>query len=503
MKLIAMYLPQFHQVKENDRWWGHGFTEWTAVKNANKLYKEHYQPHIPQSENYYNLLDKNTMQWQEKLMKKYNVDGLCMYHYWFKDGKKILEKPAENLLKWKDINIPYCFCWANETWARTWGNLQNRNVWVNTCEIEDSSDTDNILLEQKYGNEKDWREHFQYLLPFFLDDRYIKVNGKPLYMIYMTADIPCLAEMLDCWRNLAIKHGLKGLYIIGSGCKYIREKCLDAEIYREPARSLSLLHKTSVEKNGVSTFDYDIVWETILKTEFKDTTYFQGVVGYDNTPRRGKEGSVIESANPSKFTHYLTELMAKSVANGNELVFINAWNEWGEGMCLEPEEKYGEEFLAAIPYAKKNYVSLVEKYKKMNAMTKLDDIVDLQREQWEKNSYYLKLLDRWMTLRENGFSINKWLSNAGYKNIALYGYGTMGRHFYDELQGGSIKICFIIDQQKNRLHLKLPVYLPSDSIPNVDAVIVSSTYYYDEIYYLLKKKKVEKIISLETILNEN
>ena len=118
MKVIAMYLPQFHRVKENDEWWGEGFTEWTAVRGAKQLFNGHYQPRIPQNRNYYDLLEKDTMLWQASLMKQYGIDGMCIYHYWFKDGRKILEKPAENLLQWKDVDMPFCFSWANETWAR-------------------------------------------------------------------------------------------------------------------------------------------------------------------------------------------------------------------------------------------------------------------------------------------------------------------------------------------------------------------------------------------------
>ena len=126
MKVLAMYLPQFHRVMENDQWWGTGFTEWTAAKGAEKLYEGHYQPRIPKNQYYYNLLDKDAMQWQAELMKKYHIDGMCIYHYWFKDSRRILEKPAENLLKWKNIEMPFCFYWANVTWARTWSTCAVR-----------------------------------------------------------------------------------------------------------------------------------------------------------------------------------------------------------------------------------------------------------------------------------------------------------------------------------------------------------------------------------------
>ena len=153
-KIISMYLPQFHRVKENDEWWGEGFTEWTAVKQADSLFDGHYQPRIPLNGNYYDLLDKETMQWQADLMKKYGIDGQCIYHYWFKEGRQILEKPAQNLLKWTDIDMPFCFCWANESWARTWSGLKNTNAWSAKQEPKKQGDHNGLLLEQYYGTEE-------------------------------------------------------------------------------------------------------------------------------------------------------------------------------------------------------------------------------------------------------------------------------------------------------------------------------------------------------------
>ena len=155
IKIISMYLPQFHRVKENDEWWGEGFTEWTAAKQAHPLFENHYQPHIPLNQNYYDLLDKKTMQWQADLMKKYGIDGQCIYHYWFKNGRQILERPAENLLHWTDIDMPFFFCWANESWARTWSHLRNRTPWSTELEPKQKAGDNGVLLEQQYGEEKE------------------------------------------------------------------------------------------------------------------------------------------------------------------------------------------------------------------------------------------------------------------------------------------------------------------------------------------------------------
>lgn len=505
MKVIAMYLPQFHRVKENDEWWGEGFTEWTAVRGATQLFDGHYQPRIPQNRNYYDLLEKDTMLWQASLMKQYGVDGICIYHYWFKDARKILEKPVENLLQWKDVDMSFCFCWANESWARSWSKLLKKNVWSNLH--EQKSDTSNgVLLEQNYGNEQQWKMHFDYLLPFFKDERYIRVEGRPLFVIYRTADIPCLTEMLECWEKLALSHGLNGIYVIGAYGVTPGVGSVDAELQlaREYMVEKDILRETKT--NSVSVCEYDDVWRAILEKKGTDKTYYQGLVDYDDTPRRGSRGRVAVHATPEKFSRYLTELMAKSSAEGKELLFLNAWNEWGEGMYLEPDEKYGEDYLRAVLYAKEHYRNEVDKYVQADAGQPSEQVweqLETLSKYRDKILHYLHLMDYWMTLRENGISIGDIILNSGYKKVAIYGYGIPGKHLYTELQGSKVEVQYIIDRQRDKLHAEVPIYLPEEILPETEAVIVAATYYYAEIYQLLKERGVKKIISLETLLHED
>ena len=192
MKIIAFYLPQFHDIPENDEWWGKGFTEWVNVKKARPLYKGHEQPRIPLNNNYYNLLDDKVKIWQAKLAKEYGVYGFCYYHYWF-GGKLLLEKPMEQMLENPNIDIPFCISWANEPWTKAWVNEKK------------------VLIPQFYGGKKEWKEHFDYLLKFFKDSRYIKEDGKPLLVIYRAEVIEHLNEMLDYWSELAKKNGFKGM----------------------------------------------------------------------------------------------------------------------------------------------------------------------------------------------------------------------------------------------------------------------------------------------------
>ncbi|TCL58119.1 glycosyl transferase family WbsX [Kineothrix alysoides] len=511
LKVLAMYLPQFHRIPENDLWWGEGFTEWIAVKKAEKFYDGHNQPRVPLNINYYNLLEKDTMRWQADLMKKYGVDGMCIYHYWFKDGRRILEKPAENLLKWRTIDMPFCFCWANETWARSWSKLRNKNVWMNTSEENTGHEDDNgILLEQVYGNKGQWEEHFNYLKQFFHDERYIRIQGKPLFVIYRTANIPCLIEMLECWNELAEKDGLQGIYIIGAGCNGNTRDCVDAELYHEPVWSKDRISLSHIKNNhGIDIWQYDEIWNHILQVNPASKTYVGGFVGYDDTPRRGAEGNIIEGETPEKFAHYLTKLMAKNAALGNDFVFLNAWNEWGEGMYLEPDSRNGEKFLEAVRYAKKNYLTYVEEFllKDTEKNNEKDSTAGMGVEElrtcWDRELHYLKVLDYWMLLRDNNISVLRWLEKGGYKSVAIYGYGVLGKHLYNELSAGNIEIEYIIDKQKGKLHVDTTIYLPSEALPQTALIIVTATYESNEIYRKLKEKGMKKIISLETILYES
>ena len=384
IKVLAMYLPQFHQIPENNEWWGEGFTDWIAAKSAFPLFEGHVQPKRPLNGNYYNLLEKSTMLQQSKLMQEYKVDGLCFYHYYFKEGRKILEKPAENLLEWKDIDMPYCFCWANESWARTWSNIRNKNSWIakfEKREIGNSHEKD-ILLEQKYGREDDWREHFEYLLPFFRDERYIKIDGAPVFLIYKPDEIYCLCQMLSYWRKLAKEYKLPGIYFIGANIAESRRN-LDAILFHAPTMYVKYGKRNIVphDMNGVKVYPYDELWHNILDAESIEgcKTFFGGLANCDGTPRHGKNGFVIGDFSIEKFESYFYQLVKKNIIKGNEFVFLNAWNEWGEGAYLEPDEEYGFRYLEAIRNAKDkaekemlNGDMYIEKEKETNAAKSLN-----------------------------------------------------------------------------------------------------------------------------------
>ncbi|MCR1927173.1 glycoside hydrolase family 99-like domain-containing protein [Enterococcus gallinarum] len=355
MKYIAYYLPQFHEIPENNEWWGNGFTEWTNVKNAKKLFQNHYQPRIPLNNNFYNLLNKETLEWQAALANKYNVYGFCFYHYWFKDSKKLLEKPAEILLDHPSIDMNYCFSWANEPWTRSWDGKSGE-----------------IIMEQDYGDKRDWKNHFDYLVPFFKDKRYIKIDGKPVFIIYKPDSSPKIEQMMNYWNQLCEIEGIQKIYFIRTlRSRKINgnDEIFSAAVEFEPAYTnynLPLYERTirkgynlfcsnikSNNKLKLMKYDYKKVTQKSLKkrpiTSSKIKTIPGIFVNWDNTPRKGANGIVFKNFNLKNFENYLYEksLIARDLYK-SDMLFINAWNEWAEGTYLEPDDKYGFGYLETI-----------------------------------------------------------------------------------------------------------------------------------------------------------
>lgn len=350
MKIIAYHLPQFHEIEENNRWWGKGFTEWTNTKKSKPLYKGHNQPREPLDENYYNLLDKKTMEWQQKISTENGVYGFCYYHYWF-NGSKILEKPVENLLNWKDIKQNFCFCWANHDWKKTWNGTQE------------------MLMKQEYGQKKEWKEHFEYLVKFFKDERYIKLQNKPLFVLYRAKDIIDCDEMISFWNELALENGFAGIYIVESLNVKNETSILKNSIgvtLREPNYSMvnlniiqKVINKLKREYLSIPTkYDYEKLCKSSLKLSKKfkasEKALFLGsFVGWDNTPRHSIRGRVAEKSTPEKFKKYLSKQikLSEELKQKDKIIFLNAWNEWAEGMYLEPDKKIGFGFLKALKEA--------------------------------------------------------------------------------------------------------------------------------------------------------
>lgn len=495
MKVIAMYLPQFHRTAENDAWWGEGYTEWTAAKAGVPYFENHYQPHLPLNDNYYNLLDKEAMQWQAELMRKYNVYGMCFYHYYFGNGRKILEKPAENLLKWKDIDMPFCFSWANETWARSWSKISQKVEWNNLQEPKKTEENkDGILIRQQYGDENEWRRHFEYLIPFFKDKRYIKIKNQPVFIIYKPKDIKCLEEMKNKWNQWAGEQGFDKIYFIGVNADYGN---LDAILQQEQNYSSFFM---SGKNNRYADLCKQIITNAVLAEE---KCYLCGTAGYDDTPRRGVLGVCYSNSTPSQFYRQMKSLMYLSQKKNNDFIFVNAWNEWGEGMHLEPDKKYQYQYLEALKKALCDFMAFGEADKRELEIIVESGIKEQPRfyhRHYDKMAFICNVLEQLLSLSESGRSIEELLRKNGYKKIAVYGLGRIGKHIVEALKDSDIQIIYGIDQNAQGLKFDFPVYTINEILPEAELILV--TIDDDAICRKLHEKCEYPVVMIENFLRQ-
>lgn len=344
-RLIAFYLPQFHPIPENDEWWGKGFTEWTNVAKAKPLFRGHYQPHFPADLGYYDLRVPETRLAQAELARECGIEGFCYYHYWFA-GKRILERPFNEVLSSGEPDFPFCLCWANQTWTGIWHGAPNRT-----------------LVEQTYPGERDHRAHFDTLLPAFSDPRYIRVDNKPLFVLYQPHDIPDTAKVMDFWRDMAAGAGLPGLFLVGNDIgKYTpAELGLDASTtYHLPPRRpwVSRRHPVKWLKRRYERFAgrptvyrYEDVLPSLLVPDRPGIENFPCLIpNWDNTPRSGRDGLVLHGSTPELFRIHATQALerVREYPTSRRIVFIKSWNEWAEGNHLEPDLKFAHGYLEVL-----------------------------------------------------------------------------------------------------------------------------------------------------------
>lgn len=353
-KVLAFVLPQFHPIPENDRWWGEGFTEWTNVRKARPLFPGHLQPRVPAADRYYDMLDPAVHDWQAALARSHGVHGFCFYHYWF-GGQQLLEKPVELLLQRRQPDLPFCLAWANESWTRAW----------------DGGDRE-VLMPQAYGDRGDWERHFEYLLQVFRDPRYIRVQGRPMFLIYRSASIACLGEMLAAWRQLAARAGLPGLHVVSMLTAFdadLRPGLFDAYAEFEPMYTIRYglpywvrkrekwygrLSRAAWRMLGtpvrpLRSYDYASLWRALMARPLPHGHYAGIFLDWDNSPRRGLERSLIlRNFDRETFRIGANAQLRKARAAGSEFVFVNAWNEWAEGTYLEPDTLRGTFFLEVL-----------------------------------------------------------------------------------------------------------------------------------------------------------
>ena len=357
---IAMYLPQFHPIPENDKWWGKGFTEWTNVAKARPLFKGHYQPHLPADLGFYDLRLPEVREAQAQVARDCGIYGFCYYHYWF-NGKRLLNRPIDEIIASKQPDFPFMLCWANENWTRVW----------------DGQDKD-VLIGQDYSLE-DYRSHMEFLCRnVFYDKRYIKVKGKPIFALYRSDLVPDCFDMTNAWRQIARENGFPDLYLlkVESGNDRSDPALLgfDAAVEFQPnwinlpARIRSgiifkILHKfemlESPFKNN-SVFNYIDLAEKALCYKIPDYKYYRCITpSWDNSSRKKKRAHIFINSTPEAYGKWLDNIVQifKPYSEEENFIFINAWNEWGEGNHLEPCQKWGTEYLKATMKILKGYTS--------------------------------------------------------------------------------------------------------------------------------------------------
>ncbi len=341
VKFICFYLPQYHPIPENDLWWGKGFTEWTNVRPALPLFNGHYQPHEPGELGYYSLLDKKNQLRQIELAKKYGIEGFCFYFYWF-GGERLLEAPTLNYLSDKNLEFPFCLCWANENWTRRWDGLDSE-----------------VLIAQNHSASDDL-EFIKYISTYLKDPRYIKVDGKPLLIIYRPSLLPNIKASVKLWRDWCLSNGVGEIFLAYTQSFEIvdpKEYHFDAAIEFPPNNS-SAPNITSTVVPATQDFSCTIYdWEFLVERskKYSDRSYklFRGVCpSWDNTPRRKEKATIFVNNTPALFKKWVSNAIADTVdffgKDDERLVFVNAWNEWGEGAHLEPDAKYGYAYLHSI-----------------------------------------------------------------------------------------------------------------------------------------------------------
>lgn len=353
-RVIAFYLPQFHPILENDKWWGKGFTEWTNVAKARSLFRGHYQPRIPADLGFYDLRLSDVREAQAQMAYEAGVEGFCYWHYWFGNEKRLLERPFDEVLNSGKPDFPFCFGWANHSWYnKTW----------------DLKGKDTLLIEQKYLGTEDYTKHFyDVLLPAFKDHRYILVDGKPLFVIFQPLDSPEIEVIISTWRKLAIDNGLGGIYFVGK-CSgenksevlkigfdaVYRQQILNIHIRQSVLKKMLLFAKVKIF-NCPRIYSYKEAIKYMYDEEdLKEDTIPTIVPNFDHTPRSGVRGYVFVDSSPELFFSQVKKAysLVKDKPKDHQFLFLQSWNEWGEGNYMEPDLKFKDGYLKALKSALK------------------------------------------------------------------------------------------------------------------------------------------------------
>lgn len=353
-RFIAFYLPQFHPTPENNEWWGPGFTEWHSVAKARPLYRGHKQPHLPADLGFYDLRLEETREEQAKLARTAGIEAFCYWHYWFGNGKRLLQRPFEEVLSSGKPDFPFCLAWANHSWYKKLWDPRNKGK-------------DKLLIEQTYPGIEDYIRHFNTMLPAFKDKRYFRVNNKPLFLIYDAKGFEDLERFIKTWRKLAHENGLKDFYFVGSDfdMRYKDElfsKGIDA-VYEND--SINIHHHLNKWQKGIlylkrrflgmpTVFQY----KDAMKYMLNEACTNNGVIpmitpNWDHSPRSGGRAFILDNSKPELFKQLAINAI-KMVENKpieEQIIIIKSWNEWGEGNYMEPDQENGHGYIDALSEA--------------------------------------------------------------------------------------------------------------------------------------------------------
>ena len=352
-RVLAFYLPQFHPIPENDRWWGEGFTEWTNVRKAKPLYPGHCQPRIPADLGYYDLRDPAAREAQAAMAKEYGIEGFIYWHYWFGNGKRLLERPFDEVLASGQPDYPFALAWANESWRGFWFGLNGERE---------------VLMEQTYPGEADYINHFNTVLPAFKDKRYITVDNKPLFFVYKPNECPDIEHFIDLWQKLARENGLEGIYFVAIGLSIYDKAEADkyySQMMEKHFDGVSIINSYCAHLSFVRRWFRRLTYSWVnIFPDLRPYTYeqfkcdidhyenaFPAILpNWDHTPRTGKKGIVLYGSTPEKFGQFVRRKMEliKDKPYQKRFLLVKSWNEWAEGNYLEPDQKYGKQFLEAL-----------------------------------------------------------------------------------------------------------------------------------------------------------
>ena len=350
-RILAYYLPQYHPFPENDEWWGKGFTEWTNVARASKLFPGHVQPHIPADLGFYDLRMPEIREEQAKLAREAGIEAFCYYEYWFGNGRQLMQRPFEEVVSSGKPDFPFCLCWANHSWYKKLWDPKNPGK-------------DRLLIEQQYLGEEEYRMHFMHLLTSFKDKRYLRVNGKPLYVIYDAVHFPDVSNFITTWRNLAQKNGLGDFFFVATdyNCDHRQELLTAGFDATHNVDYSNIYHLSNPFTKAFKTFcrlylhipmiyKYKDAMKYMLHEACRERNVIPVITpNWDHTPRSGAKGMVFTHAEPKYFKQLALEAldMVKDKPEEEQLIFVKSWNEWGEGNYMEPDLQYGHGYINAL-----------------------------------------------------------------------------------------------------------------------------------------------------------